>query len=680
MFLSKTKNKTKNYLAHIDGLRALAVITIFFHHLNIKYFSGGFVGVDVFFVISGYLITKLIKIEIDTYASFSFRNFYARRVKRLLPAFMFVSILTLTGCALIFSPTHFEMFGESLFFSILSVSNIYFWLNADYFDISSQLKPFLHTWSLGVEEQFYMVWPLLLLLSYSKLNKYFFYVFLIVLITLSVYLNFMFSDGGEFFSSDINEYFSDGKSTIFYLFPFRSYEFIIGAIVVFCEKNITKKVVVNDFFFLIGFFVLIYVIYTFDEKMLYPMYAGFLPCIATALLIISGRYTRFYNILTNSPMIFIGLLSYSIYLIHWPIIVLWKYLTTSFSNIDKMIIVTITLLISTFSYCFVENKFRYNYFFTLTKKYTFVVLVICITIISAHISLNNGWLWRLNDENKIMVKYSGTPSEFHREFYGGTGYSGYITGNKNSPLDIILIGDSHGRHYADGLYNKIVLPNTLNFYVSPCASCIHLPGFTRLTKGINWDKVCTESLQKELEVISRAKNNSIVVLSQSWVSQMLRSDMLDSNGRKLDKKITVYDIINGINHLSGLIGSSKLVVIGNVPTTNGMNVYDLLTRPNPLIFGHGYNLSSLLKSKIKTEVKEFNSKLKEASLKNNKFIFLDPFDVLCNKGYCKNFDSEKNMIYSDKSHLSIYGSNYIIDAFSNQLKSLIVNKNISKVE
>ena len=159
-----------NYRSDIDGIRAIAIISVLLFHIDSTYLSGGFIGVDIFFVISGFLITNLIKKEIESTGKFSFTNFYIRRIRRLFPALIVVLVLTTISATLILSPTHLSRFGGALTSSLFSLSNLYFWLEADYFDESSKLKPLLHTWSLSIEEQFYFVWSITLMFL-MKLRK-----------------------------------------------------------------------------------------------------------------------------------------------------------------------------------------------------------------------------------------------------------------------------------------------------------------------------------------------------------------------------------------------------------------------------------------------------------------------------------------------------------------------------
>ena len=187
--------KNAPYQPEIDGIRAIAVFAVVFYHLKISFINGGFVGVDIFFVISGYLITNIIKSEVER-KKFSYRLFFIKRFKRLLPALVFVSLVSFIFAFFILSPSDYSNFSKSILSSILFTSNIFFWTQSNYFDQISEFKPFLHTWSLGIEMTFYLVWPLLLFLLVKYSNKFFSLIIIITTIIFSIILiEFIFSKG-----------------------------------------------------------------------------------------------------------------------------------------------------------------------------------------------------------------------------------------------------------------------------------------------------------------------------------------------------------------------------------------------------------------------------------------------------------------------------------------------------
>ncbi|MFW0694309.1 acyltransferase family protein [Aliarcobacter butzleri] len=659
------------YRSDIDGLRAIAILSVLIFHLNPKYLSGGFVGVDIFFVISGFLITSLIKKEIEETASFSFKNFYIRRVKRLLPALFFSLILTTIFATLILSPTHLSSFGLSQISSIFSVSNFYFWIESDYFDVESKLKPLLHTWSLSVEEQFYFIWPLTLILLLKVRRKIFIYSFLIFLVLFSLYLNLKFQDGNihiiNKYFTDWKEYFENGKSTLFFMLPFRTYEFILGASLVWILNYKINIKYFYDVLFIIGLILIGYSMFYLDENIIFPSYYGFIPTIGATIIIYTGNKTRLNFILSNKFMVGIGLISYSLYLFHWPIIVFWNYINPTPLLVDNAIISLISLFLAYLSYKFVEQPFRINKFinYSFISKIFIFGLPIALVLISWSMYINNGWKWRIS--SPVVFENVGDSKDFHKKFYGGAGYS--RTGiNTNQPADIVLLGDSHGMHYAEGIYKVIAEPNKYNLYIAAGTSCFALPNFTRTTVGNDWDNLCKNALNRGLDFIKKG-NYPIVVVSESWLFQFGVAGILDENGKRIDRKITIQDVKEGILNLKKLIGNSQLIVIGNVPGA-GYNLYDIFSRPRPILFTE-FNPEYYFYYKPKKENLDFNRELKNLSKDTNQFVFLDPHDVLCENNKCKNLDENNNLIYSDTSHLSKYGSIRVINGFKESLLELL---------
>ena len=314
-----------NYRADIDGLRAYAVISVLLYHASFSFVSGGFVGVDIFFVISGFLMTKIIKEQLDNNI-FSVKDFFIRRIKRLFPALIFVFILTSIAIYFIFP---FSMRNEAIIqniYSLYGISNINFWLESGYFDNDKFLKPMLHTWSLGVEEQFYIFWVILLLLVYKFAKDRLFYI-IIFFILVSFGLNAIFLSEyfiSTFAQSDM-EFFSFDKikSSVFFMMPFRIFEFAIGgALVYFSIKN--NKL--QNLIALIGFSILFYYFINFSSDKTFPYYNALIVVIGTALIMLSKDSFIIKLILENKPTVLLGKISYSLYLIHWPLVVFWFYL------------------------------------------------------------------------------------------------------------------------------------------------------------------------------------------------------------------------------------------------------------------------------------------------------------------------------------------------------------------
>lgn len=288
----------------IDLLRAVAVLSVLFFHFDIPGFSGGFLGVDIFFVISGYLISLHIQQQLQQ-GRFSYRMFYLRRIRRLFPAMIATLALSSVAAVFILPRGLLESFSHSQLASAVYVSNIYFWSVADYFDTESILKPLLHTWSLSVEEQFYLVWPFFLALTMSWRPR----------LAMSIALV------GSLLAAELMH--RQSASTAFYLFPFRIFEFAFGALI--CGVSLERLPRWNrDTLLLISLAVIVGSVMLMDEQTRNPGIATVPLCVATAL-VIALRHPGFnrQNGLT-APFLRIGLVSYSAYLVHWPLVVFFK--------------------------------------------------------------------------------------------------------------------------------------------------------------------------------------------------------------------------------------------------------------------------------------------------------------------------------------------------------------------
>jgi len=338
------------YQRHIDGLRAVAVLCVVFFHYGQTGFGGGFVGVDVFFVISGYLISNLILGEISATGDFSFKRFYIRRIRRLFPALAVTLAFSLIFALALFSPEQLQNYGRSLAAAVFSVSNIQFWLDSGYFDNGSHLKPLLHTWSLSVEEQFYLIWPALLWFFARGASPRRQFMILAILGSASFALNYLWVN------SQIDAQFSE---TIFYLTPFRIFELVIGGMAIFLTRLKTSDQWQQELTMAIGLALISYAVFSYSELTILPYTAALAPCIGALFVIISPRARIIGSLLNNRLSVGIGLISYSLYLVHWPVLVFYEYYT--FVPLDQFELAALFVLscaLSVLMYIFVEKPFR----------------------------------------------------------------------------------------------------------------------------------------------------------------------------------------------------------------------------------------------------------------------------------------------------------------------------------
>jgi peptidoglycan/LPS O-acetylase OafA/YrhL len=488
------------YRPDIDGLRAIAVISVLLFHLGFESFGGGFVGVDVFFVISGYLITGLIRDEVLQSNTFSYRNFYIRRARRLFPAFIFTLIVCLVCAFLLFAPSHFERFAHSSIFSVLSLSNFYFWSESGYFDTDSIFKPLLHFWSLSVEEQFYLIWPVVLVTLMLKAREYGAPLFLFLIGTISLWLNIIFEPGIEMhfdlFPTILSKWFSDGPTTIFYLIPFRVFEFAMGAMMVWATQFPLRKSFLLQVIVLIGLALIIWPILTFTEETVFPSVNALIPCIGTVLVIYASTSSLSMVLLGNPLASGIGKISYSLYLIHWPIFVFYRYYKFDVLNrTEELFVIAISFVAAAFMYRYVEQPYRQrrgSLEKTSNKAFVSTCVGIGVVLLASSIFIikNDGAKWRIWQTTKLTNKEWGI--EFRRTKQDSITKKLKKVDRKASirvykvtksvPKNgrVLVIGDSHaGRLYPLGRLIARKYKYDVYFVSKPCWIPIHGEWHTR---------------------------------------------------------------------------------------------------------------------------------------------------------------------------------------------------------
>lgn len=290
------------YRSEIDGLRALAVLPVIFFHAGFEIFSGGFIGVDIFFVISGYLITWIILDELAE-GKFSIARFYERRARRILPALLCVMLVCVPFAWFWMLPSQYMDFSRSLIAVVLFISNISFWRESGYFAAAAEEKPLLHTWSLAVEEQFYVLFPIALMLLWRFGKRS-----LLSLIIAVAIISFGLCEFASRYYPIAN----------FFLIPMRAWELFIGAICAFIHKESAQKK--DNLLSLLGLVCIIGAIFTYDEQMPLPSAYTAIPVIGTALIIVYGTAGSWVaRLLSLRMFVVIGLVSYSAYLWHQPL-------------------------------------------------------------------------------------------------------------------------------------------------------------------------------------------------------------------------------------------------------------------------------------------------------------------------------------------------------------------------
>lgn len=644
------------YRADIDGLRALAVLAVIGFHFGIKGFSGGYVGVDVFFVISGYLITQLIRNGL-TAGSFSFLHFYERRARRLLPSLLVVLLLSTLFAVLMFSPADLIRYASALASSLLFVANIVFYAQSGYFNSDVDDKPLLHLWSLSVEEQFYLLWPLLMLLVMRRR--------LPVALTLgtlglaSLVLAIVLTR--------IN------PEAAFYLLPTRIVEFLIGAALVWLPGVLPSQRGMLDVSLLIGVMLIVASIGLFTSHTPFPSYRALVPTLGAALIIYAGTHeTSLRRYLGWDGFAYLGRISYQLYLFHWPVFIFYRYLAFSaLTSGDLWLLAGMTALLSMLTYHFVDAPLRFGFASSLRQRHDFLigcmVATILLLITAFAMKQQNGWIWRIPKESRMFTQ---NPGEFHKTNFGGADYYNnkfYTLGDPTVAPSFVLMGDSFAAQYAhalDAFLKKEHRSATLYFQ----AGCLLMPGMLSAMEAVETSK-CQHALS---EAAGALANNSLPILyAQSWHAYKHALRQLDGSPIGFDERNNVgyYQfIIDGIERVRQHFAGHHLVVVGIAPGIKDQKSIARCFRipnylPNKCADSVAFPEAEQLNGQ------EFNIAAQKYVAAHPEVTFLNPRDALCWEGQCHAIDSAK-VFYSDYTHLSKDGAAFVIEHSAELIRSL----------
>lgn len=406
------------YRPEIDGLRAIAVISVIIYHLNENWLSGGFLGVDIFFVISGFLITGIIITEIQQ-NSFSLKQFYTRRIKRIYPAFITVMALVSFIASVIFIYNDFNKLRKTIELAIAFLSNFYLGLTQGYFDLSANENPVLHIWSLAVEEQYYLIFPLILILAYKKFREIK-VLFIITLILFFILLATSFVSA-NFYKEVLHQ------PNIYYLSNLRFPELLVGSLLAIYH-NLSASKQASNLIAILSTLLLFSCLFLMNNNIAFiPGITLILPCIFTALIIHTTSQNNIVKLcLSNKAIVFIGKISYSLYLYHWIFIAFAYYITgeKQINNQSIAIVIILTIIFSVLSYYLIEQPIRKS---KLNFKQAFIYLYLIPSL----------FIIGYNTYERKQIRKEKEHIELDIPF----------STHKNShPSKIITIGDSHAGH------------------------------------------------------------------------------------------------------------------------------------------------------------------------------------------------------------------------------------------
>lgn len=475
------------YRREIDGLRAIAVVSVIFFHAGFQAFSGGYVGVDIFFVISGYLITSIIITE-QSAGAFSLTNFYERRARRILPALFLVLTVCLPLAWLYLMPRDMDKFSQSLVAVSAFSSNILFWRSSGYFETVAELNPLLHTWSLAVEEQFYLLFPIFLVLSWRLGKRW-----LICLLSLTAAISLVGASWGVVAKPDFT----------FFMLPTRGWELLLGSFVAFYFERINYQEstkTTNQVGSLLGLLLILLSIFFFNKNTPFPGLYALIPTVGTALIILFATpQTITGKLLGQKWIVSLGLISYSAYLWHQPLLAFARHRDFSKSNqFTALAICGVTFILAYLSWRYVEMPFRNKQWLSRKKIFTLSITGSLIFISLGIIGqIMHGDVGQLNGQQKAFLAYFdnklpdwqyfkkiGYEEKFRVEcdFYDITSYkagkptktprasiSNHCYQDSGKPKTLFIWGDSHAQQLYWGL--KQTMPDDWQILQVATSSC-----------------------------------------------------------------------------------------------------------------------------------------------------------------------------------------------------------------
>lgn len=615
------------YLSHIDILRALAVLLVIFNHLELPYFDGGFIGVDVFLVISGYLITKNIEVEVKNTSRFSFKNFYQRRVIRLAPTFFTVMISCCLAFYFILTTDEWINFLKTLVSSVTLTSNIYYWtLLGDYFSINAKSTPLLHIWSLSLEEQFYLIWPLFLLFILKIRSKSYLILSLLVTILASVSVSHIF----VLFD----------PIAAYYLLPSRIFEFCIGGLIAFLPKKDFSKNT-SYMFTAISLVIILSASMYINKMTIFPSYIALIPCVGAALFIYFSTVVSGINFL--NPIKYLGKISYPMYLWHWPIIV---YLNINSIQLDlffSIAVIIFVIALSSISYEKIEKPIK-NYYIQKPKntiKTFFILPSLIIILISTTIMQSDS-----SHKDKIQQLYKSKEnpcldSNLFQECLLG------IKKNKVN-IELLLIGDSHANAQSPVIDILSTDADILGYELTQ-STTIFLP---------DTDCVRSDKAEKERDYWVkrfRERNNLIQYMIQKnnyrfvvMGGYFTMNYCMYSNEKQKDSKKAFFEGIDKAISLVLKAGAVPVIIQDN-PLLKNIDINCNVRSDKPKQF---CRYDSTLHF---DHIKSWNLQLLHLKKKYPKLLIIDFTDIVCPDGFCYSYLNH-TPLYRDRQHLTYTGS------------------------
>lgn len=610
------------YRKEIDGLRAIAILPVLLYHANLGIFPGGFIGVDVFFVISGYLIASLIFEEIND-NRFSLINFYERRTRRILPALFVVMFATLFVGWIYMDPFELKELSQSALATSLFSSNIYFTLKVGYFNISSELKPLLHTWSLAVEEQYYFIFPLLALFLWKKGVKTLAITFIVILlISFSMAITLT----------------PNLPNSSFFLLHTRAWELLTGALIALSFHSgkfrpIPKNIASLSSLF--GFLMILFAIAFVDSNMAYPGIATLLPVIGTALIILCAQeHTLTYKLLSHKSFVYIGLISYSLYLWHQPILAFARIITLQELTLPLAIMcLVMTFILAILTKKYIEDPFRKKAIFSsrvslLSTSVTVSFLFIVFGLLG---HLKNGFPER-NELSLRLAQNYGLSAKC-----SGAAIDAVECVTSKDPKAFIW-GDSFAMHLASAV-NLYEQEGIKQLTMSGCPPIVGYNHASRKTLVTCYDY--NQSVIKYLESLKDTQTKRVYLSLSTPLNDSKNLDLFTTTIQRLKAK-----------------GFSVVLISPTPVNANTLHCIKRQARNNGSYSNCQFKINEISNQDLFTTLSLISNQ--------KKVSFVDLREFICDKNNCS-VSKEDTILYRDNGHLSNESSTKLADFLRTEL-------------
>lgn len=665
------------YRPDLDGLRAVAILPVLFFHAGFSGFGGGFVGVDVFFVLSGFFMARIILSDLER-GGFSFAEFYVRRMRRILPALFSMIVVSAAAAWFLFMPQEFKYFADSLRASALFISNVLFRRESGYFDIAAEMKPLLHTWSLSIEEQFYIIFPVALYICHRAARER-----ILAIVSIIALLSFTAS------AFEV----MDKPEKAFYLLHFRVWELLIGAIVAIAPRP-KYPVPVTQVMAAFGLAMLFASVLLYSRSTPFPGFAAAVPCVGTALVIHAhcrdGSIARF---LDNPVSIFIGRISYSLYLWHWPIIVFSRSaLGTELTTGLALAVVALSFAVAYLSWRFVEQPARYG---RLASSGATVAGLCSAAILSA---VAFGFV--VNSLEGIPHRLPPEARKLYQAIYDDSPFSAAdcftdSDGDGLTPIQIrrgelckvgaetkdgpqfLIWGDSHAAAIAPAIDRAARQMGLSGVFVGR-GSCPPLPN---ASFGPAWAvERCVEHNSAVMALIEQRKFPYVFMVGY-WPKYVHRAE-LPRQGHVFDPRVepSLADWSGPVRRsLSSTIArfaqqGTKAVLVMDVPEM-GYEVPEALARA--VVSGSTLDIAPSLEYTNKRQA--LARRVLEEVAKSTGSLLVDPMGAICDAVRCHAMRAGI-VLYKDEDHLSAEGAKSIAALFYPVLNQIRAGDRISRSE